>query len=138
MKRLIFISLACLLLLSSLHLSVATHFCGNEIEAVKVSVSGAYAICGMEEPDQSCSNTDLSVPSCCKNEISFFSVSNNYVPSDFIYTKVTTNLFQTSYLPVNNILTISLIANTVQSSAIPPGASIQNAVNLSEIRVFRI
>jgi hypothetical protein len=138
MKRLISISITCLLLLSGMHLSVAMHFCGNEIEIVKVSVSGAFATCGMEEPDQSCSATDLSATSCCKNEISFFTVDYNYVPSDFYYTKISKNLFQTSYLPINDVLTASFYGNIVQSSDIPPGISFHNAVNLSEIRVYRI
>jgi len=48
MRKLSSISLAILILLAGMHITIATHFCGGEIAATKVSLAGIAASCGME------------------------------------------------------------------------------------------
>lgn len=121
-----------------MHLSVATHICGGEIAAVKLSLSGKKATCGMENPMQTCPAHKGIQNNCCQNQVTFFSVDNNYNPSTFQAKEVVKNILQTYAVPVNTAYYTSIISNGSVSLGILPDIVFPNKVTLSEIRVFRI
>jgi hypothetical protein len=81
MKKLLAISFAFFIVLSGMHLSIATHFCGGEVADVKWSFFGKKATCGMEKTQQTCLAHHKIKSNCCHNIIAFYSVDNNYSPS---------------------------------------------------------
>jgi hypothetical protein len=138
MKKLFSISFAVLILLSGMNLSMATHICGGKVAAVKWSFSGKEATCGMEIPDQSSPLHKGISNSCCRNEISFYSVDNNYNPSSFQSNEVIKSLFQIFDIPVNISFVSSTTENSLLSDFGPPVNQLVNSVSLSKICIFRI
>ncbi|MHB9141190.1 MAG: HYC_CC_PP family protein, partial [Paludibacter sp.] len=78
MKKLFSILFAALILLSGMHLTLATHLCGGEVSAVKLSFIHEKASCGMCEEQTATANTAVSTEGCCKDEMSFYAVDSNY------------------------------------------------------------
>jgi hypothetical protein len=81
MKKVFSISMAVLVLLSMLHLTVATHYCGGEIAASKISLSGKLASCGMERAEESCPiQGNLMKSHCCDDVVTLCRRDRNYTP----------------------------------------------------------
>ncbi len=121
-----------------MHLSLSTHFCGGELSSVKISFNKEKAGCGMCVDDTK-KTKDISFEneSCCKNQISLYSVDNNYdQPNPF--NKAEKNHFQTCFLPKPIAITYSAILSSLHTNVRPPGLFYANAVKLSDICVFRI
>jgi len=122
-----------------MHLSLAAHLCGGEISAVRVSFTHEKAGCGM------CSDEQTTMPeisfeaeSCCKDELSFFSVDNNYNPSTTQLNEPVKQLLQVFDIP-KTIGIHSIHTNSIQNTNVqPPGNYIASAVSLPDICVFRI
>ena len=138
MKKLLSISFALLIVLSGMHFTIATHYCGGELSAVKVSVSGELASCGME------TDKDYLLPGihietdCCQNQGSVFAVDHNYSPSFTEFNAFAQTVLQVYPIP-ENITFHSLTAeNQSITTASPPGFLPSNAVSLPKICVFRI
>lgn len=139
MKKLLSISFAFLILLSGMHFTIATHFCGGELAASKVSFSGELATCGMEDPVDKCSSTGNHLDSdCCKNEVSVLSVDHNFSPSFTVFKIFSPNLLQVFEVPaclqIHSLTAVNLICTNVSS----PGNFLVNDVSLPKICVFLI
>jgi hypothetical protein len=138
MKKLFSISFALLILLSGMHLSIATHLCGNEVAAVKWSFSGKEATCGMETSDNTCPENKTLASNCCHNEISQYTVDANYVPS-FVHGKEVKNtLLQVFFIPVSFASASFVSPYSICANVSPPGPLIASHVSLADICVFRI
>ena len=74
MKKVVSIILSLFLLVSGLHLTLATHICGGEVAAVKWSVAQESASCGMKPLSCEASNATHLKSNCCQDEIRSFSV----------------------------------------------------------------
>jgi len=140
MKNLLSILFAVLILLSGMHLTLATHLCGGEVSAVKLSFAHEKASCGMcGEAQNTSADKTISTEGCCKDEMSYYTVDTNYNPSSFHINKPVDQLLQVFYIPENIGFTSfrSLYhANTnVQQ---PPGEYSASAVDRPLICVFRI
>lgn len=138
MKRVISILLSLMILLSGIHLTVASHICCGELAAVKWSVTGAKASCGMEDQSAPCPGTGALDTDCCKNHVSKCSSDENYFPSTPKAEKITvckaplfiaTNSFNHS-VPVSVKIAHSMVG--------PPVPSDWNEVDQSLICVFII
>jgi hypothetical protein len=138
MKKLLSISFALLILLSGMHLTIATHFCGGELAASKASFSGERASCGME------TDKDYLLPGihiekdCCKNEVSVLSVDHNFSPSFTVFKIFSPNLLQVFEVPTCIQLHSLTAVNLTCRNAQPPGNFLINTVSLPKICVFRI
>jgi hypothetical protein len=64
-----------------MHLTVATHICCGELAAVKWSLTGEKATCGMEEGSAPCSKSGELNTNCCKNIVTACAADNNYYPA---------------------------------------------------------
>ncbi|MEA4851954.1 MAG: hypothetical protein VB126_10980 [Paludibacter sp.] len=138
MKKLFSILFATLILLSGMHLSIATHWCGGEVSQVKFSFAHENATCGMCGEDESTPLTGVSTEGCCKDVIFFFVVDSNFSPSIFHINQPTNLLLQVfdiaRTIGIQFLHTNSITNTNVQ----PPGNYIANAVSLPDICVFRI
>ena len=138
MKRAFSILFALLVLFSGMHLSVATHTCGGELAAVKYSITGEKATCGMEE-DQNPAPLNGAIKSdCCKNNVASCSADNNYYPS---FTEF--KAFTGDHAPVMAILpgffiSTPNLSKTYYSMVGPPVSKNYTSVDQSFICVFII
>lgn len=138
MKKLLSISFALLILLAGMHISIATHYCGDKISATKFSVSGELASCGMEGSIEKCSfPVKLKGTSCCKNKLAAFVVDTNYNPTFSVFKAFSQNLLQIFILPAfltnQSQTSLKLICTNVS----PPGHFQVSDVSLPSICVFR-
>ncbi len=138
MKKLISISFALLILLSGMHLSIATHFCGGKVEAMNLSFTGVKATCEMENTNQNCPIHNGISSNCCRNEISYLTVDNNYITSSLKVKDLIKSLKQVYNLPVNLSFNSFDTSNSNQNNVFPPGFSLTRAVSLAKICIFRI
>ena len=139
MKKSISIALVFFVVLASMHIKVATHFCGGKIAATKVSFTGKTASCGMEADERTNSATkSIFTTHCCYNEISVYAVDNNYTPSEFHFKKVSHIIIH----PVFTFEEFSLLlydhSSFIAINTSPPCNFAANAVSKSDICVFRI
>jgi hypothetical protein len=138
MKKLFSILFAAMILLSGMHLSLDTHFCGGEIAAVKMSFTAEKAGCGMEMPTQATPEKSIAAESCCKDVLSFFVVDNNYDSSTLQINEPVNHLLQVFYIPESIGLQFFNAGSSVNANVQPPGKFIASAVSLPDICVFRI
>ncbi len=138
MKKAVSILFAALILISGMHLSIATHICGGEVAAVKWSFSSKKADCGMETSKSGCPAHNGIASNCCHNQIAYFTVDNNYKPSTFQVKDVVKKVSQVFAVPVNVFSTSLIYPVSSYANVSPPDKSIANAVSLADICVFRI
>ena len=137
MKKLFSISFAFLILISGLHLSIATHICGGKVSEIKWSFSQKKGTCGMENTKQSNPLRKAISKGCCKDKIADFTIDNNYNPSVYQIKEVTKTLLQVFCIPVKCSL-YSFESNSLYADVSPHDNLLTSAVSLVDICVFRI
>ena len=139
MKKFLSISFSFLILLSVMHITIATHYCGSKYAASKVSLSGELASCGMEGSVDQCQLPGKHITShCCTDKISVFTVENNYAPSFFEFKVALQNLLQAFNIPANYKIQPLFVSNLLNTNVHPPGCFLVSDVSLPNICVFRI
>jgi len=138
MKKLFSILFAALILLSGMHLSLATHYCGGEVSAVKVSFTHQKASCGMCTEEATSTDKSVTNESCCKDEMSFYAVDNNYSPSTLQINHSANQLLQVFDIPKTIGIQFIHTNSATNTNVQPPGNYIASAVSLPDICVFRI
>ncbi len=136
MKKLFSILFASLILLSGLHLTVASHICSGELAAVKYSFTGEKASCGMED-DQSSTPVNGAINRvCCENNVASCSTDNNYFSSSTIVKEITREISPVCDLLPEFIIPAPALFKAYYSMVGPPVLKSFNAVDLSFICVF--
>jgi len=128
-----------LVLAAMLRLTIATHYCGGEVAASKISVFGTLASCGMEVKDvkDNCEGTQLR-SYCCDDVVTTYNIDNNYTPSTSFISELSSLSFQIFNIPADISSGFSFSFTNTFTSASPPGCLMSTAVDLSLICVFRI
>lgn len=139
MKKTLSILFASLILLTGMHITVATHFCGGVFAGSKTSFSGELATCGMEESENKTPIQGIHYDTkCCDDNLLTYSVDNNYTTSNSIYLELAKTITTVDYL----ILDISYLSPSTKrllsANVFPPGDLGTNAVSIVDICVFRI
>jgi hypothetical protein len=139
MKKVVSILMALLVLLSTLHVTVASHYCHGTLAAANISLTGHQPGCGMEEAETpSADGLQLLPQTCCNNIASVFSVDNNYTPSQFQIIKELQNSF-VYLLAAPQIVTTNQLASYKIIPNISPQALFKlREVPLDFICVFRV
>lgn len=141
MKKATSILTVILIVAAMLRFSVAHHYCGGELVASKLTLSGATASCGMESEGGNCGNDgngDQIKSHCCDDVITSYSIDNNYPPNSKALFGFNQLKFQTPVISVEKPEGIAFIINRLWSDISPPGKFPATAVDLPQIRVFRI
>ena len=136
MKKVFSIVFALLILFSGMHLTLATHICGGEVAAMKLSCTGKRASCGMETNNNDVSSSNSIHSNCCHDKLASYSVDKNYNPSTCQLKQCTVSFIQAYYIPVS--LTQNSKLKTQNSTVFPPGNLLATNVSLNNICVFRI
>jgi len=140
MRKILSILFASLILISGLHISIAKHYCSGESSAFeKISVTGEFATCGMEDPnDQGVLPGVYFKAHCCDNEVSTLVVDNNYAPSFSIFKAFPLPVLQVYHnVEVLNLQQI-VILSLYNTNVLPPGNYLASSVSLPDICEFRI
>jgi hypothetical protein len=136
MKKVFAILFACLILLSGMHFTVATHYCCGEIAATKVSFSGSLASCGMiTDVPVTSEGTSISTR-CCENEVFVYAVESNFAPSVF-HANVTQALQDAFLIPESTFRTHGH-SIAIQTNVSPPDHYSTSGVSIADICIFRI
>jgi hypothetical protein len=139
MKKLLSILFAFLILLSVIHLNVATHYCGGKIVASKVSLTGELASCGMEASnDQYPSCEKYFNLHCCNNKVIVFAVENNYTPSFTLFKPISHSVLLVFSIPASLQIQSLSVLKLISTDVSPPDNFMASAVSLPDICVFRI
>lgn len=139
MKKILSISVALLMLLSGLQLTVSRHYCGGELADSKVSLSGHVASCGMEgETDECAQPGDHVESSCCNNQVSVYTVDHNFAPSFTSFKAFEQPVLQVFIIPEVQNFNAFTAYNHFYTDVSPPINLLVSDVNLSDIGVFRI
>lgn len=138
MRRTASILMATLLLLTGLHLSIASHFCCGKLAAVHFSITGKDASCGMEDESTSALAGKIIKKHCCTNDLTALTVDSNYSPSfskGIDFSQKVTQIVAVPYTEIVNDLAFTHYSHPILS---PPGIFRTNTVELAAICVFRI
>ncbi len=139
MKKLFSISIALLMLLSGLQLTVSRHYCGGELADAKVSLTGHVASCGMESDADECTQPGDHIKShCCNSQFSVYEVDHNYSPSFTEFKAFSQTVLQVFPIPENITFHSLTPFGNLYTDVSPPGFLLANAVSLPKICVFRI
>lgn len=139
MKKTVSILMAALVLMTGLHLSLASHFCGGKLSAVKVSITGAKASCGMEEEaDSSFPFGKIIKVHCCDDDMTTLAVDSNYSPSSFQSNDFTQKVITVFAIPLTEVITDFYTSRYFNPNLSPPEFFQTNSVELATICVYRI
>jgi hypothetical protein len=139
MKKLLSISLALLMLLSGMQLTLSMHYCGGELADSKVSIVGHVASCGMEGIDDNCTTSESSLEeSCCKNQVSVYAIDQNYSPTFTEFNTFAQNILQVYLIPASITFHSHTAINLTSNDTSPPENALLHAVSLPKICVFLI
>lgn len=139
MKKLFSISIAFIMLLSGLQLTISRHYCGGELAQSKVSLTGHVASCGMETATDDCTQPgDHVKSSCCNNKVSVYEVDQNYSPSFTEFKAFAQTVLQVFVIPENITFHSLTSFSNLYTDVSPPGFLPSNTVSLPKICVFRI
>ena len=138
MKKIFSILFASLILLSGMHLTVASHICCGELAAVKWSITGEKATCGMEEHTTSSTANGIIHADCCKNRVTSFVADSNYFPSSQYVKEVSPVTAPTFIVDYTACPAVIQYSKTYHSMVGPPVYHSFNSVEQSKICVFII
>jgi hypothetical protein len=139
-KKVFSISFVLLILTAMLHLTVATHYCCGNVAALKISLTGKLASCGMEE----CMEKDYPTTEshifthCCDDVVTFYSIDNNYTPSFPVVPDFYQYNLQVFNIPAGLPVHPSAGLTSLYTNVSPPDALMSTSVDLSDICIFRI
>ena len=101
MKKGFSILLSLVLILSGVHVTVSTHFCGGKVAASEVSLSGKLATCGMEDNMSACPLQGQNIKShCCEDIVTIYGIDNNYTSSSSFTSLILQTEFQSFASPL--------------------------------------
>jgi len=138
MKKILYLFFSLVILISGLHLSIATHLCGGEIAAVKWSLTGEKGTCGMETKQESCPERGVIHSNCCQDRVSAFAVDNHYFPTYLSINKPFESVLSVFFIPETlNFLSLNS-ASPYLTNRSPHNQWRVSSVSIEAICVFRI
>jgi hypothetical protein len=139
MRKFFAIPLALLIILSGMHFTIATHYCGGKIAATKISLSGKEASCGMVSGHESENAGETQVSrQCCDNEFSVYKTDKDYSPSAFHFIDISRHINHEFCIPEGYSFHSTNALLPHQTNVSPPDRYPANAVSLAGICIFRI
>jgi hypothetical protein len=137
MKRVITILILLLFLASGLPVTMARHYCCGMLADVTISLNGEKASCGMEQNNYHFRNQLTLSSKCCEDQLSSFTVNNNYFPEYFHINKPLPEK-HIIYLYTNLLICSQLINSKLSINVFPPGENLISGLKQPDICVFRI
>jgi hypothetical protein len=127
------------IILSGVHLSIATHFCAGKIAAREVSLSGKLATCGMEGSASTNPFEGTRLNShCCEDQRTIIGITANFTGPLSYFSENSFDSHQINYFPVNQSFQSLSVSKNLYTNYNPPGKFSASTVDLDEICVIRI
>jgi hypothetical protein len=136
-KKVFSILFSLLLLISVMHIRLATHFCGGVKAATLVSFTGELATCGMESCLEHPFTGNAITSHCCDNEVIAFKVDENYSPSYQEFKAFALTVLQIFAIPADFTSCSFSALKHINVSESPPGGFLASLISLPFICVFR-
>ena len=131
--------MAILVLLTGIHLSIASHICQGKLVAVNLTITGKNTTsCGMEGSTPSAPSGIIIKKHCCVNDLTTLAVDSNYSPSFAKSIDVSQKVIHIPGIPLTEIVKDLAFTHYSHPIISPPGISRTNTVELADICVFRI
>lgn len=138
MKKILTPILALLLLLSGMHLSVASHYCGGSLAQVKWSFNKELATCGMENSDEALSKGVLLNQPCCQDELYSYTTDGQYQFQTLELTTFVPQVIASFCTPISLLFKSQDPVDELYTHVFPPGIVLPSRVKLESICVFLI
>jgi hypothetical protein len=140
MKNLFSIVFVMLILLAGFHITISEHYCGGEVAASNISLTGNLALCGMEENDETCPvQGNILTDNCCEDYVTLIGITGLFTTSFTVFTTdyINDSPVSSFLLPYDHEL---YRASSVPSHSVlnPPGTRYKRIVSPDDICVFRI
>lgn len=129
--------LALLLLLSGMHLSVASHYCGGTLAQVKWSFNHELAGCGMEGEHDANQGVAIEQP-CCHDELSTYTTDGQYQAQSLKPSHFSAQVIACFSMPVTHLFKSQKPVDHLYSHVFPPGIVLPTQVAQESICVFLI
>jgi hypothetical protein len=138
MKTILSIPLIILILFTGVSVKFATHYCGGNVAATKISLTGEFATCGMTTDSENHTQQQTITHHCCDNTLSAYSICNTYFAS--AYDAVFNGQVAADNIlnPIDYILDKKIIINITNYQSKPPGSFNANSVDRPVLCIFRI
>lgn len=138
MKRYLPVFLSIILVISGLHLSVISHYCGGKRVQTEVSFDPHAASCGMEnDQSEAKRETALHAPDCCSNRAAIYATDDFYQFSSCAFKPVKTTV-QTVFLAPTNTGNSFYHSHLLRYTQIHPPGFIPLGITPETLCVFRI
>jgi hypothetical protein len=137
MKKVYSIVFVIIIMVSGMHFSVATHFCGGKVADVKYSFTGALASCGMENETKSLPINGEVSSNCCHNTINYLSV-DNFKPYSFEFNGCYHQVIKLIAYPVSLVYNSLTLYFPFSFNTSPPLITAIHSRELATLCVFRI
>ena len=137
MKKVVSIILSMFLLVSGLHLTLATHVCGGKVAAIKWSVDNESATCGMKPVACETTKGNHLKSNCCHDVYHSFTTDSNYAPSSYQEAPVVKSFVQMFFVPTSFGLDIVPSFRFLDINFNPPHWISLTEVCLAKICVYR-
>jgi len=122
MKRLLPVLLSILLVVSGMHLSVISHYCGGELAQTMVAFDRHADGCGMENGEEGTKHgIVLDSPDCCTNASVVYATDGFYQHSVSLFKSVKSVVHTVFYTPVNTLITHPNTKLQLLTQTHPPG-----------------
>ena len=139
MKTILSIPLSLLILFTGINVKIASHYCGGNLSAVKVSLNGEHASCGMEQQSGTKPSEDQFSRHCCDDVISSVCISINYVPvSTWSIPNAGQEINHTFITQDQLLISQPVHLSVLSGSRRPPGGFSPSAVEQKVICIFQI
>jgi hypothetical protein len=138
MKTLLSIPLVILILFTGINVEFSTHYCGGSVAAIKISLNGEIATCGMESGIDNYSAQQILRNHCCDNIASIYSICNIFSSSSFNIEEQGSSFTNLLFSSVAYKCDFDIPDITIFNKIKPPGNYYQNRVDLPVLCIFRI
>jgi len=138
MKRILSISLALLLLTSGMHLTIASHFCGDMLAQVKWSMDRELASCGMENGVETHPKGIALHEACCKDVVSTYATDGQYQFQSLELKAFSPQVISSFTAPLSMLFKSQDPADFHYTHVFPPGKVLPTQVLQENICVFLI
>jgi len=138
MKKIVSAFLALLVLISGMHLSVASHYCGGTLAQVKWSFNKELATCGMERELGTAQKGIILEQPCCQDELSTYTTDGQYQFQSLELKKHVPQVIACFTAPVSLLFKSQKPVDFLYTHIFPPGIVFPNQVTQENICVFLI
>ena len=138
MKFILSIPLSLLILFSGINIRYTAHYCGGNVVATKISLSGELATCWMEPGEGNNSSSVTFKKHCCEDITSEYTINNTYIPSLTKIDLPVQNIIDHEFFSADNLIIKAYPANNFYTNIRPPGTNHSKTDLVSVLCTLRI